>query len=170
MNRCDSFPPRHICTFCMQILGMYAFMPGSFREFDEDSFISLFSDVKQVGVCVQHLFKKMHSHALKACFLSLSLTRGIRLVLFTRLKRLCRASNSISFTSAFNCSSFCRSSLSSFIRRSIRARWCKRSAKEETYSIKHKFTRVNNTSPHTPNPDAFKHDKQMQRCCINGLF
>lgn len=117
---------------------------------------SFISDVKQVGVFVQHLFKKMHSHALKACFLSL--TRGIRLVLFTRLKRLCRASNSISFTSAFNWSSFCRSSLSSFIRRSIRARWCKSSAKE-TYSIRHKATRLNNTSPHT-------HDKQMQKQLI----
>jgi len=118
---------------------------------------SFISNVKQVGVFVQHLFKKMHSHALKACFLSL--TRGIRLVLFTRLKRLCRASNSISFTSAFNCSSFWRSSLSSFIRRSIRARWCKSSAKE-TNSIRQGYkTEQHVTSPHT-------HDKQMQNQLI----
>lgn len=161
MNRCDSFPPHRICTFCMQILDMYAFMQGSFREFDEDSFISFISDVKKSGcVCSAPLQKDAFTCS-KSLFFCLSLTRGIRLVLFTRLKRLCRASNSISFTSAFNCSSFCRSSLSSFIRRSIRARWCKSSAKEETYSINTSLQEWT-TLPHIH--PTLMHTNMINRC------
>lgn len=76
MNRCDSFPPHRICTFCMQILGMYAFMQGSFREFDEDSFISFISDVKKSGcVCSAPLQKDAFTCSKSLFFLSLSYPR-----------------------------------------------------------------------------------------------
>ena len=62
------------------------------------------------------------------CYVPSHLTRGMRLLLLTRLKRLWRASYSMSLTSAFSCSTFFLSMSSSFSRRSIRALWCSRRA------------------------------------------
>lgn len=117
----DKYKP----TGQLELLKAWLYLPGT-----SASVCCLLMMYKTVWtIILKYLFKyKIYKWV---SLLEQVLTLGIRLVELTRRKRLWRASYSILLTSPLSCSSFFFSSINSFIRRSILARWWSRRAEAE---------------------------------------